>query len=365
MSDTPVLAVGRRALLQTLVGGAGLGLALPSLGESHPMHEHLHDQARVSAADAKAKTAAWKPAFLDAHQVETVTILAEQIVPGSTKAKSAQFIDALLSVDTEQRQRRFLQALGAFEGMAIAHAQKPWKSLTEADRTTLLTKASTAEPGVRRSGRTWRRASRFRRWRGHAAGGTGDHDSRSVRSPQGLDLRRVLLVRDGHARAGVDRQRLLREVHRVPTRGLALRGRRLAMPRGALSRRTLAPRSSLRGQPPAASPAAAVVFTNVTAAAGITFTHVNGAFGKKYLPETMGSGVAFLDVDGDGYQDLFFVNGKSWPGQTAFDDRRRRSIATTATARSPTSRNKRGSRSRCTASARPPRISTTTATSIC
>jgi hypothetical protein len=147
MSDTPVVAVGRRALLQTLVGGAGLGLALPSLGESHPMHEHLHDQARVSAADAKAKTAAWKPAFLDAHQVETVTILAEQIVPGSTKAKSAQFIDALLAVDTEQRQRRFLQALGAFEGMAITHAQKPWKSLTEADRTTLLTKASTAQPG--------------------------------------------------------------------------------------------------------------------------------------------------------------------------------------------------------------------------
>jgi hypothetical protein len=147
MSDTPVLAVGRRALLQTLVGGAGLGLALPSLGESHPMHEHLHDQARVSAADAKAKTAAWKPVFLDAHQVETVTMLAEQIVPGSTKAKSTQFIDALLSVDTEQRQRRFLQALGAFEGLAIAHAQKPWKSLTEADRTTLLTKASTAEPG--------------------------------------------------------------------------------------------------------------------------------------------------------------------------------------------------------------------------
>lgn len=148
MSDTPVLAVGRRALLQTLVGGAGLGLALPSLGESHPMSEHLHDQAKVTAADTKAKTAAWKPEFLDKHQVETVTILAEQIVPGSTKAKSAQFIDALLAVDTEQRQRRFMQALGAFEGMAIAHAQKPWKSLTEADRTTLLTKASTAEPGI-------------------------------------------------------------------------------------------------------------------------------------------------------------------------------------------------------------------------
>jgi enediyne biosynthesis protein E4 len=67
--------------------------------------------------------------------------------------------------------------------------------------------------------------------------------------------------------------------------------------------------------PQAAAPAAAngVRFTDVTKAAGITFKHNNGAFGKKYLPETMGSGVAFLDFDGDGYADLFFVNSKNWP----------------------------------------------------
>ena len=148
MSETPTGVVGRRALLQTLVGGAGLGLALPALGESHPMTEHLHDQARVSAADAKARAQAWKPAFLDPHQVETLTMLAEQIVPGSAKAKSAEFIDALLAVETEPRQRRFLQALGAFDGLAITSAQKPWKSLTAAERTDLMTKASTAEPGT-------------------------------------------------------------------------------------------------------------------------------------------------------------------------------------------------------------------------
>lgn len=148
MSDTPAGAVGRRALLQTLVGGAGLGMALPALAESHPMNEHLHDQARVSSADARARAQGWKPAFLDAHQVETLTILAEQIVPGSAKAKSAEFIDALLAVETEPRQRRFLQALGAFEGMAIMGAQKPWKALSEAERTNFLTKASTAEPGA-------------------------------------------------------------------------------------------------------------------------------------------------------------------------------------------------------------------------
>ena len=58
-----------------------------------------------------------------------------------------------------------------------------------------------------------------------------------------------------------------------------------------------------------------VVFKDVTAASGIAFRHQSGAFGKKYLPETMGSGVVFLDFDGDGAQDLFFVNSTRWPGR--------------------------------------------------
>jgi hypothetical protein len=55
-------------------------------------------------------------------------------------------------------------------------------------------------------------------------------------------------------------------------------------------------------------------FVDVTKRAGIDFTHTNGAFGKKLLPETMGSGVAFLDYDNDGHQDLLFVNSCPWPG---------------------------------------------------
>lgn len=55
-------------------------------------------------------------------------------------------------------------------------------------------------------------------------------------------------------------------------------------------------------------------FVEVTEAAGIGFVHENGAFGEKYLPETMGSGVAFFDADGDGDQDLLFVNSRRWPG---------------------------------------------------
>jgi hypothetical protein len=64
-----------------------------------------------------------------------------------------------------------------------------------------------------------------------------------------------------------------------------------------------------------ASHAATVTFADITRQAGITFRHNNGAFGKKYLPETMGSGCALLDYDGDGWQDVFVVNSTNWPGQ--------------------------------------------------
>ena len=60
---------------------------------------------------------------------------------------------------------------------------------------------------------------------------------------------------------------------------------------------------------------APVTFTDVSAASGIRFRHTNGAFGRKYLPETMGAGAAFLDVDRDGWQDVFIVNSTHFPGR--------------------------------------------------
>ena len=55
-------------------------------------------------------------------------------------------------------------------------------------------------------------------------------------------------------------------------------------------------------------------FTDVTTAVGIQFQHNSGAFGGKFLPETLGSGCAFLDYDNDGWQDVLLVNGMDWPG---------------------------------------------------
>jgi hypothetical protein len=56
-----------------------------------------------------------------------------------------------------------------------------------------------------------------------------------------------------------------------------------------------------------------VRFTDITEASGIDFVHENGATGDKLLPETMGGGVAFIDFDNDGDQDLLFANGTGWP----------------------------------------------------
>ncbi|MBI3693681.1 MAG: VCBS repeat-containing protein, partial [Acidobacteria bacterium] len=65
----------------------------------------------------------------------------------------------------------------------------------------------------------------------------------------------------------------------------------------------------------AASCYAAVQFSDVTTAAGIRFRHHTGRSGKKYLPETLGSGCAFIDYNNDNWPDILLLNGKSWaPG---------------------------------------------------
>jgi hypothetical protein len=62
----------------------------------------------------------------------------------------------------------------------------------------------------------------------------------------------------------------------------------------------------------AAEPPPPITFTDITERAGVTFVHQNGAGGSMWYPELFGGGVAVLDIDGDKWPDLLFVNGKDW-----------------------------------------------------
>ena len=100
-NDTePKSGIGRRAVLQSLLTGVGAGVALPALADAHPMQQHLANQKTVATAEKKAAAPAYKPEFLEQHQYATLEAIAERIVPGSTKARVAPFVDQLLAVDT-------------------------------------------------------------------------------------------------------------------------------------------------------------------------------------------------------------------------------------------------------------------------
>ena len=175
-------AFGRRAVLQSLATGVGAAVL------ASPAAAHVHQAAAPAAAKpaAPAARAGAAPAlvFLDKHAFDTLAILGEQIVPGSRAAKVPEFLDRLLAVESIDTQKRFTQAIGAFERQARDAHGKPWKSLTAAEATAILTKMSEA-PG-------------------------SEGDAPGLRHDQGRRRRDLLRDRGRPERAGLESQRDVR-----------------------------------------------------------------------------------------------------------------------------------------------------------
>lgn len=81
-SMVPRVGMNRRQMVQRLAGAMGAGLAIPGVAASHPVHRHLLSESMLAAADQKTTATDWAPEFLDPHQNDTLTVLAERIIPG-------------------------------------------------------------------------------------------------------------------------------------------------------------------------------------------------------------------------------------------------------------------------------------------
>jgi hypothetical protein len=131
----------RREMVQRLVMGAGAGATWPMVAASHPIFEHLKNDAIFSEAE-KLGAADWKPVFLNARQNESLIALAESMVPGSTKAQVNRFIDLLLSVDKPKIQSEFVRSVEAIDEEAQKRFEKGFPALDENQKNMLLTDAA-------------------------------------------------------------------------------------------------------------------------------------------------------------------------------------------------------------------------------
>lgn len=136
--------INRREMVRRLMMAGGAGFALPGIAEGHPIARHLANHGAAEKVGSAAAKTDSSPAFLDLHQSETLDVLGERIVPGSSKAQVNRFIDLLLSVDTQETQKKFIASLSAFEAESLKRFSHPYKSLTVSQQNEILTFASTA-----------------------------------------------------------------------------------------------------------------------------------------------------------------------------------------------------------------------------
>lgn len=143
----PEGGINRRQMVRRLVMAGGAGFALPALAEGHPMGKSLVNQGVAAETGTKAAKANWAPTFLDQHQSDTLAVMAERIIPGSSEAQVNRFIDLLLSVDTQEAQKTFIASLSAFEAESLRRFSHPYKDLSETRQNEILISASTARHG--------------------------------------------------------------------------------------------------------------------------------------------------------------------------------------------------------------------------
>jgi hypothetical protein len=138
----------RREIVQSLLAGMGALAAWPQVASAHPIFTHLSDAETLAKADAKAASANWTPEFLNSHQNQTLVLLSERIVPGSSRAQVNRIIDLLLTVDTAENRRKFTDSLSTIDVESRKRFGHLFKSLSADQQDEILTSLATGKPSV-------------------------------------------------------------------------------------------------------------------------------------------------------------------------------------------------------------------------
>ncbi len=134
--------IPRRKALASLAAGVAGAIAAP-VARAQESHGHADT---TQAVPVQAPVADQTPRLLDEHRRKMLDGLAEQIVPGSRAAGVTELLDRVLAVEPAQAQRRFLNALGAFDREARDRHARGWLELTADQQTEILRAASTLAP---------------------------------------------------------------------------------------------------------------------------------------------------------------------------------------------------------------------------
>jgi hypothetical protein len=130
--------IRRRDLLTGLAAGVAGAVVMPGAAAQTHEPDHTATGSRVPADQAT-------PRLLDDHRRAMLDGLADQLIPGARAAGVADLLDRVLAVEPATAQRRFLNALGAFEREARDRHGKGWMEITSAQQVEVLRAASTQE----------------------------------------------------------------------------------------------------------------------------------------------------------------------------------------------------------------------------
>jgi hypothetical protein len=148
INDLPILEqesvrvgkITRRDAARRLLAGIAAGAALPFGAATHPIWKHFEDEHLMGRAEGVA--AAAKLQFLSPEQSASLTAVAEAIVPGSTKADVASFIDLLLSADNKKSQKEFVSSLERMEAESRTQYGMTFSALQSKDKNEIMASAS-------------------------------------------------------------------------------------------------------------------------------------------------------------------------------------------------------------------------------